>query len=221
MLAQADQVAYLRKKYPLGLAARVELPRLGVGGTTMEDLLRLAAEGALGSVLRDAASFALAAQKARGEWHVAALPVGKALDTIVSMVPKLLEWCDRQRGSKFLAAVAIDIEEQLQWMLREQFAWRAGHEALCDYPRHLLAIQQRIDRLQSLPIQKDLEKMDRVRELWVPWFDAWKSEPQRCEIWPIGWMLLEYRVSLFSPHVPVKGSISEKKIRAAMLDLLG
>ena len=77
------------------------------------------------------------------------------------------------------------------------------------------AMQMRIDRLQSLPIIKDLEKMDRVREIWEPWFDTWKREPQRCELWPIGWMLMEYRVSLFAPNVPVKGSISEKKIRLA------
>ena len=215
MLAQPDQVAYLTKKFPLGLAARVELPRIGVGGTKLEALLQLAAEGALGCLPRNAEEFSRAAEKARGDWHAAAIPVGKALDAIVSQVPNLLEWCGRQRGSKFLAAVAEDIEEQLQWMLREQFAWRAGHAALCDYPRHLQAIQMRIDRLQSLPIQKDLEKMERVREQWECWFDAWKREPQRCELWPMGWMLLEYRVSLFAPNIPVKGSISEKKIRMA------
>lgn len=215
MLAQPDQVAYLTKKFPLGLAARVELPRIGVGGTKLEALLQLAAEGALGCLPRNAEEFSRAAEKARGDWHAAAIPVGKALDAIVSQVPNLLEWCGRQRGSKFLAAVAEDIEEQLQWMLREQFAWRAGHAALCDYPRHLQAIQMRIDRLQSLPIQKDLEKMERVREQWECWFDAWKKAPQRCELWPMGWMLLEYRVSLFAPNIPVKGSISEKKIRMA------
>jgi len=221
MLAQPDQVAYLTKKFPLGLAARVELPRIGAGGTKLEALLQLAAEGALACLPRSAEEFSRAAEKARGDWHAAAVPVGKALDAIVSQVPPLLDWCERQRGSKFLAAVAEDIEEQLQWMLREQFAWRAGHAALCDYPRHLQAIQMRIDRLQSLPIQKDLEKMERVRELWEPWFDAWKREPQRCELWPIGWMLLEYRVSLFAPNVPVKGSISEKKIRMAWEGMVG
>jgi len=216
MLAQSDQVAYLTKKFPLGLAARVELPRLGAGGTRLESLLQLAAEGALGAVMpRSAENFAKLAEKARGDWHAAAVPIGKALDAVVSLVPRLQEWCDAQRSSKYLAAVAADIEESLQWMLREQFAWRAGHAALCDYPRHLQAMQMRIDRLQSLPIIKDLEKMDRVREIWEPWFDAWKREPQRSELWPIGWMLMEYRVSLFAPNIPVRGSISEKKIRLA------
>jgi len=221
MLAQPDQVAYLMKKFPIGLAARVELPRLGAGGTRMEDLIQLAAEGALGALPRTKEDFSLLAAKARGDWHAAAVPVGQAFDAIVSQMHKLREWCERQRGSKFLAAVAADIEEQCQWMLREQFAWRAGHAALGDYPRHLQAIQMRIDRLQSLPIQKDLEKMERVRELWEPWYDAWKREPQRSELWPLGWMLLEYRISLFAPNVPVRGSISEKKIRSAWEGMVG
>lgn len=221
MLSQSEQVAYLGKKFPLGLAARVELPRLGAGGTRLETLLQLAAEGALGATMpRNAADFARAAEKARGEWHAAAVSIGKALDAIVAQLSPLQEWCERQRSSKFLAAVAADIEEQVQWLLREQFAWRTGYAILCDYPRHLQAIQIRIDRLQSLPIQKDLEKMERVRELWQPWFEAWKRDPQRYELWPIGWMLLEYRVSLFAPNVPVRGSISEKKIRIVLEEIL-
>ena len=182
--------------------------------------MQLSAEGALGAVPRTAEEFSQLAAKARGDWHAAAMPIGKALDAVVSQVPQLQEWCEQQRASKFLAAVGEDIRETVEWMMREQFVWRAGHAALCDYPRHLQALQMRIDRLQSLPIQKDLEKMERVRELWEPWFDAWKREPQRSELWPIGWMLMEYRVSLFAPNIPVRGSISEKKIRLAWEEMV-
>jgi ATP-dependent helicase HrpA len=215
MLTQPDQVAYLTKNFPLGLAVRVELPRLGKGGTRMESLIQLAAEGALGAVPRTEEDFSRWAKTARGDWHAAAVPIGKALDAIVSQVPHLEQWCEAQRSSKFLAAVASDIVECLEWLLREQFAWHAGHGALCDSPRQLQALQMRIDRLQSLPLQKDLEKMERVRSLWQPWFSRWKQEPQRMELWPLGWMLMEYRISLFASNLPLRFGISEKKIRLA------
>ena len=214
MMQQVDQMNYLQKKFPIGLAARVELPRVGAGGTRWEDLLQLAAEGAMGSIMpRTAEEFSRQSEKARGDWHVAAVPVGKAFDVVVSQVPELRAWCEKQRQAKYLGEIADDLSECLDWLLREQFAWRAGHGVLIDYPRQLQALRQRLDRLQSLPIQKDLEKMDRVRELWDPWYRAWRAEPERIELWPMGWMLMEYRISLFAPNVPLKQSISEKKLR--------
>lgn len=214
MMDQADQVGYLTKKFPIGLAARVELPRVGRGGTKLDTLIALSAEGALGSSLpRTAEDYAQRAKQARGDWHMSAVPIGQALDAIVSKVPDLRSWCEQQRGSKFLAEVADDILDCLDWLFREDFAWHAGHAVLCDYPRQLQALQQRIDRLKSLPIQKDLEKMDRVRTLWDPWFSAWQKGQSRADLWPLGWMLMEYRISLFAPNIPLRGSISEKKIR--------
>lgn len=214
MLAQPEQVAYLQKKFPLGLAARVELSRIGDGGTTMEDLIRLSAEGALGARLpRTGDDFAALAAKAKGDWVVAATAVGKVLDLLVSEIPQLRDWCARQASSRYLSAVADDINEQLDWLMRRQFCWYTGFSMLGEYPRYLRAIRMRIDRLDSLPIAKDLEKMDRVRDLWEPWFDAWHRDSQNPVLWSMGWMLEEYRISLFAPGVPVKGTISEKKLR--------
>ena len=214
MIGQSDQPAYLTKKYPLGLSARVELPRLGQGGTTMEDCLMLAAEGALGKILpRSAADFAAQAAKAKGAWFESASAIGKSLDAMVDSLPNLREWIHQQRNSKFLAAVADDLEEELSWLTRAGFAWRTGHERLKNYPRLLQAMQMRIARLQSLPIIKDLEKMDRVRALWAPWFRAWNADPDDPSLWDAGWLLEEWRVTLFAPTIPSMGGISEKKIR--------
>ena len=221
MIAQADQVAYLTKKFPIGLAARVELPRIGHGGTTMDDLLLLAAEGAIGASLpRHGDDFRNKAEIARGRWFDAAQGIGKALDMIVINEPKLREWISNNQKSKYLAEIADDIEEQIAWWLRGHFAVRAGHARLCDYDRMMRAVLMRIDRLQSLPIVKDLEKMDRVGSLWSPWYAAWKRDSENPELWEIGWMLEEYRISLFAPNIPVRGSISEKKIRIAMERIL-
>jgi ATP-dependent helicase HrpA len=157
--------------------------------------------------------FLALATKVKGDWFVAATAVGKVLDLLVSEVPQLRDWCARQASSRYLAAVADDINEQLDWLMRRQFCWHTGFTMLSEYPRYLRAIRMRIDRLDSLPIAKDLEKMDRVRDLWEPWFDAWHRDSQNPVLWSMGWMLEEYRISLFAPGVPVKGTISEKKLR--------
>jgi ATP-dependent helicase HrpA len=131
----------------------------------------------------------------------------------------LREWIHQQRNSKFLAAVADDLEEELNWLTRTRFAWRTGHERLKSYPRLLQAMQMRIARLQSLPIIKDLEKMDRVRSLWAPWFRAWTANPDDPALWEAGWLLEEWRVTLFAPTIPSMGGISEKKIRVILEEL--
>lgn len=218
-ITQPEQVAYLVKKFPIGLAARVELPRLGRGGTALDDLILLAAEGALGASLpRSAESFASKAQQARGDWFDSAKQVGAAMDVVVEQWPRLSAWCQAQRGSRYVEPIAADIQEQLDWLTRTRFAWRAGHAQLGQYKRIFQAIQMRIDRLQSLPIVKDLEKMERVQLLWDPWYQAWQRDPDEPVLWDIGWQLEEYRISLFAPNIPVRGSISEKKIRILLED---
>jgi hypothetical protein len=43
--------------------------------------------------------------------------------------------------------------------------------------------------------------------------DTWTNNPENPSLWEIGWQLEEYRLSLLSPGVPTKGTISEKKLR--------
>ena len=117
-----------------------------------------------------------------------------------------------QRKDRNLGPVAEDLEEQLAWLLRGHFAWRAGFARLRDYPRRLQAIRSRLGRLSSLPLIKDLEKMQRLRRLWLPWFRRWTAAPEDVRLWDAGWMLEEYRVSLFAPDVRCAGKVSEKRI---------
>jgi ATP-dependent helicase HrpA len=221
VLAHADQVAYLRKKFPLGMMAKVELPRLGMGGTSLEELLLLTAEGAAGgSFPRSPEEFQRLAVAARGHWFEAAEVVGSTCDAILELLPAIRKWVEAKRKDRNFGEIAEDIEEELEWLFRPHFAWRAGYAGLREYPRRLRAIQTRIARLSSLPIVKDLEKMDRLRNYWEPWFSRWKSQSDAPELWAAGWSLEEYRVSLFAPDLPVLGKVSEKRI-SEILGALG
>ena len=212
-LAHQAQVDHLRKKFPFGMMAKIELPRLGVGGTSLDDLILLSAEGAAGGVFpKSPDAIRTLTEKARGNWHQSASEIGRSLDEIVDVIPGIREWLARHRNDRNLGAVAEDIDEELAWLFRARFAWRAGHAGLCDYPRRLRAIRSRLGRISSLPIVKDLEKMDRVRRLWEPWFRRWTESPDDPALWPAGWALEEWRVSLFAPDIPCTVKVSEKRI---------
>jgi ATP-dependent helicase HrpA len=212
-LAHTAQVEHLRKKFPLGIAARVALARLGSGGTSLEDLILLAAEGAAGgSFPKSPEAFQTMTTRARGHWHEAAQAIGSSLDEVMDILPGIQAWISRHREDRNLGGIAEDLEEELAWLLRGRFAWHAGFACLCDYPRRLKAIRSRLGRISSLPIVKDLEKMERLRRLWLPWFRKWTGKPDDPALWPLGWALEELRVSLFAPDVPCAAKVSEKRI---------
>lgn len=219
-LAHLDQVKFLTKKFPLGLMAKVEMPRLGVGGTSMNDLLLLAAEGAAGKVFpRSPEEFHTLTDHARGRWYDAAAAIGKSFDEIHEILPEVRTWIAAHQKDRNLGEIADDLDEELTWLFRERFAWRTGFDGLRDYPRRLRAIRSRLGRISSLPIVKDLEKMDRLCRLWQPWFQAWTAQPADPTLWPIGWLLEEYRVSIFAPDIPTTSKVSEKRIEDALQKL--
>ncbi|NJR42918.1 MAG: DUF3418 domain-containing protein [Akkermansiaceae bacterium] len=218
-LAHGDQVNYLKKKFPLGLMAKVEIPRLGVGGTSLERLILLAAEGAAGKTFpRSPDEFRTVIENARGHWYEAAAAIGKSIDEIFEILPEIQQWIIANRENRNLGEIAEDLGEQLSWLFRKDFAWLAGYHGLRDYPRRLRAIRSRIARVSSLPILKDLEKMQRLRRFWSPWFQRWQGNPEEPRIWPHGWALEEYRISLFAPDVPLLGKISEKRLEEILRD---
>ncbi|MDB6077955.1 MAG: ATP-dependent helicase HrpA, partial [Akkermansiaceae bacterium] len=210
MLAQADQVTYLKKRFPLGLMARVELPRMGIG---MDDLLALAAEGALGGArISKPEAFAAAAKDAKGRWFDAATAFSKALDVAFESIGPIRQWMRDNAGSRHLAPVVADLEEELMWLFRSHFVWRSGYRRIIGYDRYFRAMKSRIGRISSLPLVKDLEKMERVRKYWEPWFQAWTASPDNTRLWDYGWLLEEYRISLFAPDVGTEVKVSEKRL---------
>ncbi len=218
-LAHPDQARWVAGHFPLGMAAKVELARLGRAGVTLDELVAVAGEGALGEPLpRTPDEFAACAHAGRGRWHEAAQRVGAALDEAVALLPAIRGWIGDHRGDAHLAGVAADLDEQLEWLLRPRFAWRAGYRRLAGYGRHFRAIRSRLDRLASLPLARDLEKTARLRRWWEPWLARWTGTPDDPRWWPFGWLLEEWRIGLFAPEIKAEG-VSEKKLEKAWRDL--
>ncbi|MFT4177094.1 MAG: ATP-dependent RNA helicase HrpA [Luteolibacter sp.] len=212
-LAHQDPVNYLKKKFPLGLMAKVEMPRLGVGGTSLEDLILLAAEGAAGGEFpRSPDAFSKVTEQARGRWFDAATAIGKSLDEIHEELPEIRMFIAANLKDRNMGEIATDLQEELVWLFRGKFAWRAGFSRLRDYPRRMRAMRLRIRRLSSLPIVKDLEKLDRMKPLWERWFAEWQANPDDPRLWDFGWQLEEFRISLFAPEVPTLWKVSAKRL---------
>jgi ATP-dependent helicase HrpA len=215
VLGNQREVDYLRKKFPMGMLAKVELKRLGI---ELEELLLLSAEGASnGQQARSPEKFAKLTELARGRWFDAASKIGTALDEILMLEREIREWIAKYHGDRNYGEIADDISEQLGWLLREDFAWLAGYDAFVDLPRRLKAIQSRLRRVASLPLAKDLEKMDLFRPAWSRWLVHWQRNPKQASLWELGWHLEEWRISLFAPDIAVRGKVSAKKIDEMLL----
>lgn len=214
VIGAETEVDYLRKKFPLGMLAKVELGRLGI---TLEDLIMLSAEGVVGGDFpRSPEAFAKLNETVRGKWFEAAAKIGAALDETIEAERVIREWIVANRKDRNYGEIAEDLEEELTWLFRSRWAWRAGYARLVDYPRRFRAIRSRLGRLASLPLVKDLEKMDLLRSHWCGWFGEWMAAPDDAGLWEAGWLLEEWRIQLFAPDVEVIGKISEKRVASAL-----
>jgi ATP-dependent helicase HrpA len=214
VLGSQREVDYLSKKFPIGMLAKVEMTRLGID---LEELILLAAEGAAGGVFpRSPGKFSKLTEVARGKWFEAGTKIGAALDEIVSAEREVREWISKHKGDRNFGEIAEDLEEQLFWLMREHFAWTSGYNTFIDLPRRFRAIRSRLGRIASLPLVKDLEKMDIIRPLWSEWFERWRNKPNQASLWEIGWLLEEWRIQTFAPDVELKAKTSEKIIAARL-----
>jgi ATP-dependent helicase HrpA len=214
VLGAEREVDYLRKKFPLGMLAKVEMGRLELD---IEALILLAAEGAAEGVFpRSPEAFAKLNETVRGKWFEAATKVATALDEIVEAEREVQEWIAANRKDRNYGEIAEDLGEELAWLMRSGWAWRAGFARMVDYPRRFRAIRSRLGRIASLPLVKDLEKMDLVRSHWTGWFSEWIAAPEDPALWEAGWLLEEWRVSVFAPDVEVRGKVSEKRVEKAL-----
>lgn len=213
-VAEASQVDYVRRKFPLGMMAKMMLPMMDSGkGELVVDLLRVSCEGSMGSPLpRNAEKFEDAAVRGKEELYESSLKVAKGFEAMIESYRWVSDWIEDHRNDRHLYVVAEDLSEEMDWLLGEGFVWRAGYVRMADYARYFLAMEERIKRLKSLPLFKDDEKRERVQRLWDKWFPEWKSDPQNTSLWACGWLMMEWRVAEFAPSLPRKVKVSEKRV---------
>ena len=214
LLEHDEHGNYVRKNFPLKMAGRFMLPLLPEG--SMEDFIRVAAEGALGKMPRNEFDFADLSASARGEWFGVAQQVAEAAESMADADGRVREWMERNREDRNLGEVVLQFEEQRAWLLRPGFGWKAGFERMRRYQKYFLGMEERIARLEAQPLIRDEEKQIQFLPLWDAWQEEWDARPEAVRVWEIGWMLEEWRLQLFAPGVPHAGKTSAKRIEKAL-----
>lgn len=115
-------------------------------------------------------------------------------------------------GKNFKAAYE-DIKHQLDYLFQEGFCYRFGAEHVRDYSRYLKAIELRLDRIKHNPL-KDMQLMQQYQ----PWLNEMETlennqKIPQFEVDDYGWMLQEYRISLFAQGQKTRFPISHKRLQ--------
>ncbi|MEM9079380.1 MAG: DUF3418 domain-containing protein [Verrucomicrobiota bacterium] len=194
----------------------------GQGVGLDEQVVRGAVEGALrkltGELPRTAEEFVEASEKARGWVLDLARDYGRELERCANCYEEFRRWLGVKESDKVFNDTLADLREQLEWLARDGFAWRAGSVRLGRYGRYFDGMAERIKRMEALPLSKDEEKRRQIDTYWVEWFDRWKEYPEATRWWPVGWMLEEWRLQLFAPGVPRLVKVREREIEAALVE---
>lgn len=214
LLRHADQAKYINKQMPLSLDAKMYLPLLGEKGVSRTELLRAVSSAVFSDHLpRTSEQFEKLADKGRGELYDHAELLCSRLDLIIADFRKVEVYLNEKRDDSHLGESVEDMQEQLRWLLREGFVSQSNWKELLVYPLYFKAMLERVGRLSSLPVMKDLEKMDRVLDFWIPWHEQWYQRSQERALIEAGYALESFRVSLFAPNIKLPHSVSEKKIK--------
>ena len=219
LLEQEEHANFLRKQFPIYPTTRLYASMLSAGGELAEQLLRCASEGAMGALPRSKEEFEEASRLGKGRLFVCSEELCGALEEAVESYRRITDWMERYRSDRHRDAVVTDLDEQLSWLWRAEFAWKSGFRRMRRYQRYFFGIEERISRLESQPLIRDEEKRNRIHPLWQEWMGRWMAHPEAVRLWEIGWMLEELRLAQFAPGQPREMRVSAKRI-ANELDAL-
>ena len=216
----ADHAKYISKQMPLSIDAKMYLPLLGGKGISQAELLRCVVRGCFAKKSpRDKSTFVTLADNGRGDLYVHAETLCDALASAITSYREAVAWLESNSSNPNFEEIVEDIQEQIDWLLRDGFTAEAGWQSLLNYQIFFSAILDRVHRLKANPVNKDLEKMDRVLKIYLPWQDHIKNRPADRGLIEAGYALETLRVTLFAPNITMPGAVSEKKIKSLLTEL--
>ncbi len=233
LLKHGDFVNSIRKRLPIkSMEARLALTTLGSDPkNNVRDMVYLAMDATLrlptGNALpRTAEEFDTACLRMRENlYDTIAGPLAKLWEQLTATDQQLREYCLTAARDRFAARIAEDLLRDWNWLTRPWFLSTSGSERVTDLTRYARGLQERLKRISQQPAAKELERLDTLNAtVGTAWFTEWPRHNNPATPSPawldFGFMVAEYRLSLFAPTLALKGRASAKKIATAR-ELLG
>lgn len=154
---------------------------------------------------------------------------GSLIEHGEKLLAQFCEWLDiRHKVLKSLnGAVSLDramaysdVKAHLERLLQRGFMVREPWHQLQCYTRYLRAMEYRIDKLQgNLP--RDRQSMAEFESLWKPYTDLISRTDldDHPELREFGWLLEEFRVSLFAQPLGTREPVSLKRLDKRWLEI--
>jgi ATP-dependent helicase HrpA len=178
--------------------------------------------------VRTEADFLQHAERVRPEILPRGLSVvrlaGPPLKTLYEAAEQLRNLEISSRGNRPLSAFLAELRDELTRLLPPDFLVCYDEERLNHIGRYLRALAIRAER-GAVHLQKALERGKEIKELedWrettLKELPAYASEEKRRVLDDFGWMIEEYKVSLFAQELKTAIPISRKRIDARMAEI--
>ncbi|MBS4751721.1 ATP-dependent RNA helicase HrpA [Nocardioides sp. zg-ZUI104] len=127
------------------------------------------------------------------------------------------------RAEMSMLPALTDLKAQLARLVHDGFVGEAGAARLRRYRTWLGAMKERRTALETggpAALVKDRQRMELVGPLQQAWLDRMQAlpagRPPGRELRAVGWMLEEYRVSLWAQKLGTDGPVSDVRIRKAL-----
>ncbi len=231
LLRHGDFVNGIRKRLPFkSMEAKLALATLGSEPkNNVWDSVYLAMDATLATpsatLPRTAAEFDAACLRMRENLYDALSgPVAKLWESLAATERPLREYCLTAARDRYAARIAEDLQREWAWLTRPWFLCTSGPDRLTDLARFARGIQERLKRIAQQPAAKELERIDTLNAtVGAAFFTEWprhNSPTTPAPAWlDFGFMVAEYRLSLFAPALALKGRASAKKIDSTRTEL--
>ncbi len=231
LLKHGDFVNSIRKKLPIkSMEARLALTTLGSEPkNNVWDTVYLAMDATLrttaGTLPRTPEEFDAACLRMRENVYDAiAGPLNKLWECLAATDQQLREYCLTAGRDRFAAQIAEDLQRDWLWLTRPWFLSTSGPERMTDLARYARGLQERLKRIVQQPAAKELERISTLNAtVGETFFREWQRHNSPANPSPawldFGFMVAEYRLSLFAPTLALKGRASAKKITTGREEL--
>ena len=178
--------------------------------------------------MRNEADFVQHAERIRPEILPRGISVvqlaGLPLKALYEAAEQLRTLEGSSRGNRPLLAFLAELRDESTRLLPPDFLVRYDEERLNHIGRYLRALSVRAER-GAVHLQKALERGKEIQDLEV-WREttlrelpSYASEEKRLALADFGWMIEEYKVSLFAQELKTAIPISRKRIEARMAEI--